>query len=66
MKVDKLMDEFKVALEEKTEIYGEEILVDFAKACELFEEELETDYKNSVGGYESVSFKDATGVVNKG
>ena len=60
------MDEFKVALEEKTEIYGEEILVDFAKACELFEEELETDYKNSVGGYESVSFKDANGVVKKG
>ncbi len=59
------LDEFKDALEEYSEDDGfENIVDDFNKVCELFKEELETDYKNSGdGAYKSVTFKDEYGVT---
>ena len=51
------IDEFKEALEGYSEDDGfENIVDDFDKVCELFKEELDTDYKNSSdGAYKSVS-----------
>ena len=39
----------------------EYVLSDFEKVCVLFEEELNDDYDNSVGGYKDVTFKDSNG-----
>ena len=60
------IDEFKEALESYSEDDGyENIVDDFDKVCELFKEELETDYKNSSdGAYKSVTFKDANGTTH--
>ena len=60
------IDEFKEALEGYSEDDGyENIVDDFNKVCELFKEELETDYKNSSdGAYKSVTFKDQYGVTH--
>ena len=60
------IDEFKEALEGYSEDDGyENIVDDFDKVCELFKEELETDYKNSSdGAYKSVTFKDQYGVTH--
>ena len=56
------VEEFKTILEG----YGYEHAVsDFDKACELFEEELESDYSNSIDSYTSITFKDAMDRVYK-
>ena len=59
------LDEFRDCLIEYSEDDGfENIVSDFDKVCELFKEELETDYKNSGdGAYKSVTFKDKYGVL---
>ena len=58
--------EFKEELEYYSEDEGfENIVSDFDKVCELFEEELENDYKNSVGAYKDVTFKDANGTKHE-
>lgn len=55
--------EFETELEEYLEVRGyENVLSDFKKVCELFEEELKTDYQNYSGGtYKDVVFKDSNG-----
>ena len=60
------IEEFKDALVEYSEDEGfEHIVEDFDKVLELFQEELETDYKNSSdGAYKSVTFKDANGTTH--
>lgn len=59
-------DSFKSELEDYTsQDYYENVLVDFEKACELFEEELNTDYANSVGSAKDISFKDENENVYK-
>ena len=59
--------EFKEELEFYVEDEGyENVVADFEKICELFKEELETDYKNSIGGYKDVKFKDDKGVTHSG
>ena len=60
------LEEFRECLIEYSEDEGfENIVKDFDKACELFKEELETDYKNSSdGAYKSVTFKDANGTTH--
>ena len=56
------IEEFKEELEIYSEDEGfENILSDFEKVCTLFEEELNTDYDNSVGAYKDVTFKDVNG-----
>ena len=59
------IEEFREALEEYSEDEGFEYIVsDFDKICELFKEELETDYKNSGdGAYKNVTFKDKAGTT---
>ena len=59
------IEEFKEELEFFTKDEGyENVLKDFEKVCELFKEELETDYKNSGDGqYKTVTFKDDKGVT---
>lgn len=59
------IEEFKEELEAYSEDDGfENILTDFEKVCVLFDEELNDDYDNSVGGYKDVTFKDANGTVH--
>ena len=57
------VSEFRDYLDTYSEDDGyEHIVSDFDKVCELFKEELETDYKNSSdGAYKSVTFKDNNG-----
>ena len=60
------LEEFRECLVEYSEDEGfENIVKDFDKVCELFKEELETDYKNSSdGAYKSVTFKDSNGTTH--
>ena len=54
------LESFEVELENYTsQEYYENVLIDFKKACELFEEELNTDYANSIGSAGDISFKDS-------
>ena len=56
-------DEFKEHLadyEGLGEAY-EHLVADYEKALELFQEELETDYSNSIDSYEDIKFKDKDG-----
>ena len=55
--------EFKEVLSDYTEDEGfENVLNDFEKVCEYFEEELNDDYDNFAGGqYKDVVFKDSNG-----
>ena len=57
--------EFKELLEDYVDDEGfENIIKDFDKVCELFKEELETDYTNSGdGAYKNVTFKDKNGAT---
>ena len=59
------LEEFKENLVYYSEDNGiKDIVSDFDKVCELFKEELETDYKNSAGGaYKDVTFKDKNGTT---
>ena len=59
-------EEFRDCLIEYSEDDGfEHIVEDFDKVCELFKEELETDYKNSSdGAYKNITFKDSYGVTH--
>ncbi len=59
------IETFKEELEEYSEDDGfEHVVSDFEKICELFKEELETDYKNSSdGAYKDVTFKDKAGTT---
>ncbi len=59
------LTEFKEYLEEYSEDEGfENIIKDFEKVCELFKEELNTDYDNSGdGAYKNVTFKDKNGAT---
>lgn len=60
------LEEFKNELQAYTSIdYYKNVVVDFEKACELFEEELNTDYTNSMGTAEDISFKDSNDNVHK-
>ncbi len=54
------VSEFREYLEDYSKDDGFEYIVsDFDKVCELFKEELETDYKNASGGqYKDVKFRD--------
>lgn len=55
------IEEFREKLEEYSD-NDENVLADYDKVCELFAEELDTDYKNSGGeAYKDVVFKDSTG-----
>ena len=57
---------FKQALEVYTRIEGyENVVKDYEKAVELFEEELNTDYTNSMDSYSDISFKDDKGNLYK-
>ncbi len=60
--------EFREYLTDYTSDEGfENIIDDFDKVCELFKEELETDYKNASGGaYKDVKFKDDNGTFHTG
>ena len=59
------LEKFRECLVEYSEDEGfDNIVKDFDKVCELFKEELETDYKNSSdGAYKSVTFKDSNGTI---
>lgn len=41
------------------------VINDFNKSCELFKEELETDFSNAIDGYESIVFSDSNGEIYK-
>ena len=57
---------FKQNLEVYTRIDGyENVVKDYEKAVELFEEELNTDYTNSMDSYSDISFKDEKGNLYK-
>ena len=57
------LDEFKAELAdwEGDSIYGT-LVEDFDKACELFEEELENDYANSIGTAQDIVFVNKNGI----
>ena len=59
------LEEFKEYLTDYSEDEGfENIVKDFDKVCELFKEELNTDYDNSGdGAYKNVTFKDKNGAT---
>ncbi len=44
---------------------NDNVVADFKKAAELFEEELATDYSNNVDSYKDISFKDEDGTLYK-
>lgn len=60
-------EDFKGYLEEYTAISEnyENVLKDYEKACELFEEELQTDYTNAADSFSDVVFSDQTGKLHK-
>ena len=61
-------DSFVSYLEEYTTISDnyKNVVADYNKAVSLFKEELETDYSNSIGSYEDITFTDEAGTVYKG
>ena len=54
------------ALAEKTGLTKADVARVYEGTFELFKEELETDYKNALGSFESISFKDINGNVKDG
>ena len=65
---DASLDEnFKSYLQEYTTVSNSyaNVVKDYEKALELFREELETDYSNSMDAYEDMVFTDDTGKVHK-
>ncbi|MGM9969599.1 MAG: ABC transporter substrate-binding protein [Anaeroplasma sp.] len=61
------IDTFKSELEEYTSRKGfENVLVDFTKACELFKEELETDYTNAKDTASGMTFTDSNNIKHSG
>lgn len=61
------IDEFRNLLSEYVDDdVNANLINDYNKVCELFKEELETDYKNASGeAYKDVSFKDNNGATYK-
>lgn len=59
------ISEFRALLDDyATENEIENLISDYDKVCELFKEELETDYKNASGeAYKDVTFKDNNGAT---
>ena len=60
-------EEFKEYLLEYEELGGvySNLVKDYEKAVELFKEELETDYSNSIDSYEDIKFKDKDGKLHE-
>lgn len=58
------LEEFKERLKAEADYNGEShktVLEDFERACTMFKEELDTDYKNNMGTYDSIKYTDKTG-----
>ena len=60
-------EEFVEYLAEYVELGGvyTNVVADYEKAVELFRQELETDYSNSMDSYEDIVFKDKNGKIYK-